>query len=52
MKHITTALSAIAGAAVMSLCSCSSRTDSNVTVLTDEVKTEAVSVSGETVPYS
>lgn len=49
MKHFTTVLSFIAGAAVIALCSCSSRTDSRVTVLTDEVKTEAVSVSGETV---
>ena len=48
MKNIVTVLSVIAAAA-MALYSCSDKADNSITVLTDEVKTGAVSVKGETV---
>lgn len=48
MKNIITVLSVIAAAA-MALYSCSDKADNSITVLTDEVKTGAVSVKGDTV---
>lgn len=48
MKNIITVLSVITAAA-MALYSCSNKADNSITVLTDEVKTGAVSVKGETV---
>lgn len=48
MKNIFTVLSVIAAAAMV-LYSCSDKADNSITVLTDEVKTGAVSVKGDTV---
>lgn len=48
MKNIITVLSVIAATA-MALYSCSDKADNSITVLTDEVKTGAVSVKGDTV---
>lgn len=48
MKNIITVLSVITAAA-MALYSCSDKADNSITVLTDEVKTGAVSVKGDTV---